>query len=514
VTESDSYYEEINSDYWMTSVSKIYAQANSSAVTTNSIRRNRLTGLSAAKTSESLSIDILGNETISTTSIDRSNKVRIGLMSTPDSILVSTNTTINGLQVSSTTKTGLEYTYTYDDLGRRIGTTDPRIGESTTHYNAKGQVDYTEDAATNRTIYVYDAATGRRTSVTNALGEATLSHYSLEGQLLGTYGNTYPVFYEYDSYDRMSAMYTLRDTNIVVNSYSSFMNNKSLFDRTSWLYDEATGLLTNKVYEDGKGPSYTYYPNGQLHTRTWARGITTTYGYDFVSGSMTNIIYSDSTTPSVDFAYDRLGRQKTITDAQGVKAFGYDSLTLALTTETIIVDGITNVLTRTQDTLGRSSGVALNDGYTVTYGYASDGRFHSVGSVVQGVSNNWQYSYLENSSLIAGYTGSNGFEVTREYELNRNLITDIINYVDSEPSVISSFSYQNDALGRRTQRIDTMANITTNTFGYNSKSELIAAAFGLDDYGYDYDQIGNRLTYESPLITNTYLSVTDNIKTV
>jgi len=51
-----------------------------------------------------------------------------------------------------------------------------------------------------------------------------------------------------------------------------------------------------------------------------------------------------------------------------------------------------------------------------------------------------------------------------------------------------------------------MANITTNTFGYNSKSELIAAAFGLDDYGYDYDQIGNRLTYESPLITNTYLS--------
>jgi len=63
-----------------------------------------------------------------------------------------------------------------------------------------------------------------------------------------------------------------------------------------------------------------------------------------------------------------------------------------------------------------------------------------------------------------------------------------------------------DKLGRRTQRIDTMANTTTNTFGYNSKSELIEAALGLDDYGYDYDNIGNRLTCESPSITNTYLS--------
>jgi RHS repeat-associated protein len=38
-----------------------------------------------------------------------------------------------------------------------------------------------------------------------------------------------------------------------------------------------------------------------------------------------------------------------------------------------------------------------------------------------------------------------------------------------------------------------MINSTTNTFGYNSKSELIDAAMGLDDYGYNYDQIGNRI---------------------
>ena len=47
-----------------------------------------------------------------------------------------------------------------------------------------------------------DPATGRRTAVTNALNEVTHYHYSPEGQLLGTWGSVYPVFYEYDDFDR------------------------------------------------------------------------------------------------------------------------------------------------------------------------------------------------------------------------------------------------------------------------------------------------------------------------
>ena len=43
-------------------------------------------------------------------------------------------------------------------------------------------------------------------------------------------------------------------------------------DVTRWLRDEATGLVTNKVYADGKGPRYDYAPDGKLATRTWARG--------------------------------------------------------------------------------------------------------------------------------------------------------------------------------------------------------------------------------------------------
>jgi hypothetical protein len=42
---------------------------------------------------------------------------------------------------------------------------------------------------------------------------------------------------------------------------------------TKWLYDTPTGLLTNKVYDEGNGPSYSYYPNGKLYTHAWATAL-------------------------------------------------------------------------------------------------------------------------------------------------------------------------------------------------------------------------------------------------
>ena len=50
--------------------------------------------------------------------------------------------------------------------------------------------------------------------------------------------------------------------------------------RASPSVGDATGLVTQKLYADGRGSCYTYTDDGNLATRTWARGVTTSYTYD------------------------------------------------------------------------------------------------------------------------------------------------------------------------------------------------------------------------------------------
>lgn len=254
--------------------------------------------------------------------------------------------------------------------------------------------------------------------------------------------------------------------------------------------------MTNKLYADTNGVSYTYTPDGKLATRAWARGITTTYSYTNTE-EMVGIDYSD-TTPDIVFTHDRIGRQMTVADAQGTHIFGYDPLTLALTNEVVVADGLTNVIARNQDSLGRSSGFSLATGtqpvdYTVAYTYdEATGRFSGLQSSVSGLpSNHWQYSYLPDTDMISHIAESNaGMTNIRSYEPNRNLLTGIHN--QSQGATISMYQYQNDAIGRRTQRIDTTANVVTNDFAYNTRSELIAAAMGGAGFAWSLDPVGNR----------------------
>ncbi|MBM4165252.1 MAG: hypothetical protein FJ222_12555 [Lentisphaerae bacterium] len=141
-----------------------------------------------------------------------------------------------------------------------------------------------------------------------------------------------------------------------------------------------------------------------------------------------------------------LGQTEAVSDAQtflSAHHFAYDPATLALTAETIIAAGQTNVLTRTQDALGRPSGLSLGSDYSVGYGYDSLGRFHSVTSSVFSVLSVAHYSYLPNSDLISGW--SNGIlQTVRSFESNRSLITAVENRAGSD--LISRFDYAKRAL--------------------------------------------------------------------
>ena len=490
VNESAAWYEQdASGNYWQCRASILYAGDNSATPTTNSVQKTRLTGYSVTSnlTSEIVALDILGNITTSRIFLDRAAKTVVQAVSYPDSTNATTQTTINGHLASSLSKTATRTDYTCDALGRQISALQAGGGRtvgSYTTYNALGQVASTLDTASNTTTFAYDTL-GRRIAVTDALSNTTYTAYDLDGRVLATWGATYPVAYEYDDFGRMTAMYTLRDPSLVISNYSSFIAHASSLDRTSWLYEQATGLLTNKLYSDNKGPVYTYTVDGKLASRTWARGVVTQYGYDSL-GQLTNISYSDN-TPAVTFNYDRLGRQAVITDGTGMRAFTYnDAMQLAAETNA------QGVLQYAFDNFGRPAGFDAGPDYSVRYTYDLVGRFGAVQSKVYGLESNvFSYSYLSDSDLVQGYTNETGFSFMRAYEPNRNLITGITNGFGGV--AFHRFDYVNDAVGRRTQRADVdISTVISNLFAYNARSELEDAAMGTNSYSYRYDPIGNR----------------------
>jgi len=102
-----------------------------------------------------------------------------------------------------------------------------------------------------------------------------------------------------------------------------------------------------------------------------------------------------------------------------------------------------------------------------------------------------------------------GFGISKYYEDNRNLIVGVSNYFGSSP--ISAFIYQNDALGRRTERFDFDENLfaKTNTFSYNQHQEIDEATMGTNEYNYTYDHLGNRLFLNNDEYTVNDLNQTE-----
>jgi len=504
ITEEETFYQKISNEWYRVAENRIYPEDGSSSILTTAVKRVRLTGLGTQSaignlTSEIISIDRFGNQTVTRKYTDRANKTVSVVTDVPDSTTDEVSVTVNRTLQSETSQTGVTTAYQYDSLTRLIGKFQvssftsqvSRTVGATIHYNNKGQVDWQEDAASNRTWFAYDSGTGLKTAVTNALGQTTLYEYNDRGDIAVVGGSSqYPVEYGYDDVGRMTDLYTLRGAT-------------NGWDRTQWLYDQATGLVTNKLHADGHGPSYSYTPDGKLATRTWARMVgssrlATHYYYDSI-GQLTNTVYSDG-TPSIAIAYNRLGQKTQVIDASGTNTFAYSDM-LQLTNET---QQSSFSLHRSYDSLGRSAGYDLQSQasslQSVAYGYDDLGRFSSVSSSVASVSSVVDYSRLDGSDLISGYTTDTGLSVSYGFEDNRNAKTAVLNEFGT--NLVSRFDYTYDPLMRRTQRIDDGS--VTNDFGYNSRSELTAAQMGTNDYTYAYDQIGNRTSATNNNQLTTY----------
>jgi YD repeat-containing protein len=519
IAETDGIFEKDGSGAWWSKLTtKTYNQDNDATPVTTGSSKFRLNKFPSGIQSETVATDIFGNETRNTLHVDRTTSLVTETVDYPDSTTDLVSVTRNGLPQKIQSKEGLVSRSYYDARGRLVKQTDPRTDTSTTarlgYVTNSNRLAWREDTAGNRTTYAYESATGRLASQTDPLGKAARYAYTTRGELHRTWGETtYPVEYGYDNYGQRTTMNTYRggsgwDGSSWPGSPGS-ADSPGTADTTTWAYDDATGLLTTKTDAAHHSVGYTYNTRGQLATRTWARGVVTTYGYDPQTGEQLSVSYPGGTT-NLGFEYNRLGQAVEVSDATGTRHLEYCTCgKLHLETLDSSFFGSRTLEYKldqaTAGALGRTTGYILSGSSGVeqetTYGYDTYGRSTSVGVGAA----TYTYGYTANSNLI-GAISDGTWSQGRTYDPTRNLLSAI----ETAHGISSKakFEYAHDALGRRTGVAKTGAmfarygaNGLETTWSYNDRSEVIGeqtvlggtatALTGRDD-AYGYDNLGNR----------------------
>ena len=189
IQETSTLYKKQDDGWWKEQTHRLYTEANSSKTATVSVNKTRVSGWANNLIAEQRSIDIHGNETRTIDFLDRYNRILKRRIHYPDSEIVAEQVYRNSQLVSSQGKTGHQTLFGYDALGRQISVTDPRTGTASIHYNDSHQVDYSTDAAGNRTSYLYDPTSGQRTTVINPLGKRSFFRFNLRNQLTRSWGD-------------------------------------------------------------------------------------------------------------------------------------------------------------------------------------------------------------------------------------------------------------------------------------------------------------------------------------
>lgn len=478
------------------SISKIWQPGDTSPTggTIVSTSLQSANGLSSASQSigtanASTSLTTLGgngNWTITSTSPDGTKSLNTY---TAGRMVSMTRLTTNNAVIESQTQG-------YDSLNRPTISTHSRSGSSTTTYlsSTADMVKNVSDAANRTTAFVYDIR-GRQISVdapntvdanNQPLPNVTTTTYNPDNTVAETNGDqTYRVSHTYDYADRQISMTTYGTATAT----------------TTWQYSTTRGFLMAKRDAANKAVTYTRSAAGRLTSRTWARGVSTTYSLDN-GGRMVATNYSD-TTPDVTIAYDAIGRQTTQSNGVARSTFTYNSSNLQIDSETIAYDlnadntiDFTRVIDRSQDSLNRESGWQLKVGTTVenevAYAYGTtDGRLSSVSKGA----NSFGYTYVPNSNLPATFT-SPVHTVSNVYETTRDVLASKVNKVGT--TTISGYFYTVNNYGQRTgvnKDGTAFASTRTIAWGYNTKGEVVKADSSITghDRSYQYDGIGNRL---------------------
>ena len=394
--------------------------------------------------------------------------------------------------------------YTYDGFGRLSTSTDSRNGTTTYEYDEHGrkwkvsEPNPTTGSSSKDTLdtrYYYDAL-GQLVKTTRPGGGAVHRVFNANGSLHRIYGHhTADVTFRYNGRGERTHMVT---------SYGA--NGES--SETRWAFNEL-GRLSFKQDAHGRRVRYSYTPGGKLQTRTWARGVTTSYHYDADNHVDLRMIgYSDGTN-DVHFSYNRIGLKLTVEDSGGLTTYTYreDAPTVvhSETTGTAVYSE-PKTLTYLRDDLGRSRGFQvgttgeLEKDYSVGYGYDSAGRLKSVHA--HGYWFEYAYEPYSNSDLVKTIVAPFVKKTEFQYEQGRDRIVSVSNRVGFRlQEEFASFAYTHDSDGKRIARATNHGDdreAYLDRFTYDPHTGGLSDSFrrggqSEQEFHYDYDKIGNRL---------------------
>src|SRR5215217_2882077 len=367
------------------------------------------------------------------------------------------------------------------------GTAGIYTGSITTSYTAE-------------TVTITDQAGKQRKSASNALGRVTQLYEDPSGL-------NYLTSYDYDVFGNLRHVYQGAQTR-------------------TFNYDSLSRLRSAVNPESGT-INYMYDDNGNLLTRTDARGVVSTYAYDALNRPTTRS-YSDG-TPTVTYSYDAIGiansKGRLTSVSSSIANYnysGFDGMGRINGSSQIMGSQIYTA-SYTYDLAGHLKTITYPSGRTVTYAYDNAGRTNSViGALGDGTNRNYTtgISYDAGSRITQEQFGTTTPVYNKLFYTSRGQLAEIragltpnnsswergaiINFYGPCWGMCSGQSMPNNNgnLLRQEHWIQNesgqVIGIPTQEFDYDGLNRLSWAKEGTSwKQQYSYDRYGNRLVNQA-----------------
>ncbi|HAM50579.1 MAG TPA: hypothetical protein DCP92_07725 [Nitrospiraceae bacterium] len=338
----------------------------------------------------------------------------------------------------------------YDSLYRIASVTDFASGATLIGYDANGMLATVTDPAGNAWNYTYDSL-GNMLSKTDPIGNVTT--------------------YTYDTQVRITSSTTPAGTKTI--AYGTG-NVATITERDggawTYTYDPTVSAAIAVTGPNNATTTSTYDANGNLLSKTDAKGNTTTYTYDS-NGNM--LTMTDALNNTTTYTYNQYGQMTSATDPQGnLTVYNFDSSGNLLS----VTDPSGAKTIYQYDQRGNVVSTTSASGQTTTISYDSYGNRSAITDPAGAVTT---YTYDISSNMLS-QTDPAGNTTTFQY----NALNQLVSVTDPLGNVTT---YTYDAKGNRASVTDPRGKVTSYVYNYNNDPTKVT------------DPLGN-------VTTNTYTS--------